>query len=125
MQIRIEYRFTSLNDYIDAERIHRQRAAVIKRDETRVAHFSAISAGRIDAYPVQVIFHWHRQDSRTDPDNIAFGEKFVLDGLVKAGVLRNDGWKEIGGISHTFALADDDYVIVEIESLSRYKVDGE
>lgn len=49
-------------------------------------------------------FHitWYSKDKRKDPDNIASGIKFLLDGLVEAGVLPNDGWKEIRSISHSF-----------------------
>ena len=28
----------------------------------------------------------------------------ILDGLVKAGVLKNDGWLEIAGIEHKFSI---------------------
>ena len=37
-------------------------------------------------------FRWHVK-SRHDSDNIAFAKKYVLDGMVKAGVLENDNPK--------------------------------
>ena len=30
------------------------------------------------------------------------GQKFIIDGLVKAGVLKNDGWAQIGDLNHSF-----------------------
>lgn len=36
---------------------------------------------------------WIAKDMRRDPDNIAAAVKFIWDGLVEAGVIKNDGWK--------------------------------
>jgi len=42
-------------------------------------------------------FEWIEKDKRRDPDNIAAGgRKLILDGLVKAGVLKGDGWRFVG-----------------------------
>lgn len=46
---------------------------------------------------------WYIPDYRKDPDNITHGLKYVLDGLVGAEILLNDGFKQTGGgIVHTF-----------------------
>lgn len=116
-QIVLDYRFTSLNDYILAERSNRHVAAKIKRDETEVVRKIAksnIDNGfePVDRYPIDVTFMWYRKDSKTDPDNIAFAKKFILDGLILAGVLINDGWKQIKSTKDEFYLSDQDYVIV-------------
>ncbi len=43
---------------------------------------------------VLMVFDWIERDKRRDPDNIAAGgRKLILDSLVKAGVLKGDGWK--------------------------------
>ncbi len=68
-------------------------------------------------YPVELSFFWFRKDQRTDPDNIAFSAKFILDGFVQAGLLKSDGWKFIRSIHHEFDLSIRDYVIVNINSL--------
>lgn len=44
---------------------------------------------------------------RRDPDNIAAAVKFIWDGLVEAGVIPNDGWKENGGWSNHFEVDKD------------------
>lgn len=36
---------------------------------------------------------WRHKDKRKDFDNVEFGVKWIKDGLVKAGVVANDGWK--------------------------------
>jgi len=115
MQITIDYKFTSLNDYIAAERTNRYIAADIKKRETEIARLSAIGKDtRTLFYPVEISCLWFRKDQRTDPDNIAFGIKFILDGFVKANLLKGDNWKFIKGIGHSFYLAEYDYVIVDI-----------
>lgn len=67
--------------------------------------------------PVTVTYTWYEKDRRRDLDNISsFGRKVIQDALVKAGVLRNDGWKEIRGFSDRFAVdAENPRIEVEIE----------
>ena len=40
-------------------------------------------------------FQWNERGKKRDPDNIACGKKFILDALVKSGILKGDGWKQI------------------------------
>ena len=51
---------------------------------------------------VDLEIEWICKDKRKDKDNIMAGTKFICDGLIMAGAIKNDGWKEIGNISHTF-----------------------
>lgn len=50
---------------------------------------------------------WIEKDKRRDPDNIASAVKFIWDGLVEAGVIKNDGWSENGGWSNSFDVDKD------------------
>lgn len=54
--------------------------------------------------PVAISFKWYCKDRRKDPDNIAAGQKFIIDGLVAAGVLQGDGWKYIKALRHDFRI---------------------
>lgn len=52
-------------------------------------------------------FHWtepkpSRATRKRDPDNCAAGKKFVLDGLVVAGVLANDTMAEVATFTDSF-----------------------
>ncbi len=96
--------FTQLNDYIRVERGNKFGAANIKETETLRAEFACRDLPKLSAYPVDIVFTWYREDRRTDPDNIGFAAKFVLDGMVKAGVLRDDGMAEIASITHRFVV---------------------
>lgn len=48
------------------------------------------------------VITWHCKNRRKDKDNIMGGQKFIFDGLVHAGVLKNDGWSQIGDVQHKF-----------------------
>jgi hypothetical protein len=50
------------------------------------------------------IFNWIEENRKRDPDNIAAARKFILDALVTAGILRNDGWSCVGGWHDSFTV---------------------
>jgi len=65
-------------------------------------------------------FEWKERHRLRDPDNIAAGgRKFILDGLVAAGVLVNDGWKHVGGWTDRFSTVPvkEAGVVVELEEI--------
>ena len=45
---------------------------------------------------------WFCEHNRYDKDNLMAGQKFIFDGLVQAGILPDDRWKNIGNIWHRF-----------------------
>lgn len=49
-------------------------------------------------------FIWREPHTRRDPDNLVAARKFVLDGLVMAGVLPDDGWRAIEGWTDSWVL---------------------
>ena len=95
--------FPTLNEYIQAERGNKHAAAAIKKESTDFTAW-ACKAARMQAIekPVVVRCTWREPDKRKDPDNVAFSIKFILDGFVKAGVLKNDGPRQIKSIHHLF-----------------------
>jgi len=95
----------NLNDYIAAERIHRQKAAAMKRQTEQVVILCAKSQLRGVKFsgPVIMRYSWYEPNRRRDKDNISsFGRKCIQDALVRAGVLQNDGWGEIEAFSDSF-----------------------
>lgn len=96
-------RFPSLNEYIDAERGIRYMAAAMKREYTdRVSEAAIAQDMPTFKQPVFVVIDWYERDRRRDPDNIRFAAKFILDGLVRAGVLVNDNQRWILGIEDRY-----------------------
>jgi hypothetical protein len=49
-------------------------------------------------------FTWFESSRRRDPDNVCAAKKFILDGLVAAGVLPKDGWASVAGFSDRWAV---------------------
>lgn len=104
MKFTIEGELTDLNAYVQAERSHRLRASQIKREETERIAWEAQAAKLppVSRYPVRIAFTWYSKDSRKDIDNVSFAKKFILDGLVEAGVLAGDGRKHVAGFVEEF-----------------------
>jgi hypothetical protein len=64
--------------------------------------------------PAWLDFTWREKDRRRNPDNIAAGRKFVLDGLVTAGVLAEDGWNQIAGWTDRWEVSQRPGVLIEL-----------
>lgn len=94
----IEGELTALNEFINAERRNRYIAANIKKKKTGYCKEAAETSGiELQDFPLAVLITWYVKNKRKDADNIAFAKKFILDGLVEAGVLPNDNRKYIQG----------------------------
>ena len=115
--IHIPGELTDLNTYIRAERSNRYFAAKLKKEETeRVAWLS--KGHKVEKYPINIACNWYLKDKKKDPDNVSFSIKFILDGLVMAGVLENDSQKYIKSIGHNFFI-DKKNPRVEVEILDK------
>jgi hypothetical protein len=99
-------RLTSLNEYSNAERTNRYNAARIKRQNTELVAYTALSQlqGVKITKPVYIEYLWVEPNTLHDKSNVAFAKKYVEDGLVMAGILKNDKWNDIIGFKDEFAV---------------------
>lgn len=107
----------NLNDYITAERTHRQKGAAMKRQAEQVVLLAARKCLRGVRFqgPVTMAYTWYEPNRRRDKDNVSsFGRKVIQDALVRAGVLPNDGWANIDGFSDAFRV-DPKHPRVEVD----------
>lgn len=112
----IEGRFCSLNEFY---RMHPQVQGRVKRENDELVAWSAKAAKlKPCRVPVVIRVRWVEPNRRRDLDNIAFGIKFIQDGLVKAGVLANDTAHEVAGFEHSFAY-DSQHPRIEVELVPR------
>jgi Holliday junction resolvase RusA-like endonuclease len=108
----IEYPFTFLNEYISAERSNRYKAAKIKRDTTYAIYLMLRGKEKIKT-PCRLSFTWYIPNKRRDLDNIVLSKKFILDSMVKAGIIPNDNLTHIIGFQDEFKISNK--IAVEIE----------
>ena len=117
-QAKIPIRLPSLNEYINVCRANWYKANTMKRGyETNIAWFLT-HLPKINK-PVTVHFHWVEPNRKRDLDNIAFAKKFILDALVKRGVLKDDGMKYVTGLSDSFEIAEKAEIIVTISEVEQ------
>lgn len=106
VKLTIPFTLPGLNEYINAERTSRYKAAELKhRCETSVSLAIKQQLRRPLKEPVYMEYRWIERDKRRDKDNIcAYGRKIIQDTLVKSKLLKNDGWANIAGFSDNFAV---------------------
>ena len=113
-------RLPGLNEYINAERQNKYMAAKMKKQAEELIAWSLKAEKRVKfKNPVLIHYLWVEKDRRRDKDNICFAKKFIQDALVKAKVLKNDGWNEIADFKDDFDVDKDnpriEVTITEVE----------
>ena len=111
----IQTKLPTLNEYIKVERTNRYAAATLKLKYTNTLakELKGLELPKNTKFNITLV--WYVKDNRKDHDNIAFGIKFILDGMVKAGVLKNDNPRYIGNITHQFKIDKDERVVMILE----------
>lgn len=104
----------TLNEYIEIERANKYRASTSKRVWTQKIKWYTMEQGihKIPKglYDIEVV--WYRQNKKHDADNVFFGIKFILDGIVASGIIPGDDRKVIRDISHKIRQGEKNYVEV-------------
>jgi Holliday junction resolvase RusA-like endonuclease len=111
MKLFMGYMPPNWNKYIDLERGNKYEANHLKQEEKRIVRLLTRGKRYTGKYPVEVIVRPRYNAYRQDLDNFRY--KGLLDGLVSAGVLKNDNLRHIQKI--TLEPIFDDKVGVEIE----------
>lgn len=111
LKIFIPYEVPNWNKYIDLERGNKYEANHLKQQEKQIVRLLTRGKRYTGEYPVEIIVRPHFNALRQDLDNFRY--KGLLDGLVSAGVLKNDNLKHIQRI--TLEPIFDNKVGVEIE----------
>lgn len=91
------------NEIIDAAKLKAKKyQAYSQMKETYTDTVAWIAKGYGPFDRIDIIIIWVCKNQKRDKDNISGGIKFILDGLKKSGMIKNDGWKQIGDIAHKF-----------------------
>lgn len=108
----------TLNEHDKANRGNRYGGASMKKKATNLCAMyvkKAMNKGfKFDDLPVNLKFDWYVKNRRKDKDNIAFAKKYIFDGMIQAGLIDNDGWKQIGNWEETFDVDKDERVEISV-----------
>ena len=91
----------------------RYKGNSVKQQDTNVVMWSLMNKAPIKT-PCKLKFTWLIKNKKTDPDNIAFSKKSVLDGMVKAHIIPDDTHKYIIGFVDEFEISDKVGVRIEV-----------
>jgi len=97
----------TLNEEINGAKKHWSYYAKKKKEWTNLVAWQAKKMAKIKEYPITFEINWYMKNKKKDPDNVAFAKKYIFDGLVTAGVLENDGSKQITGWTEVISLDRD------------------
>lgn len=106
----IEGRLNALNEYTKACRSSWQAGYSMKhKNEKKCINAIQKCFNDLEIHQkVNIHYLWIEKNRRRDKDNVSsFGRKCIQDALVKTGVLLNDGWKNIGDFTDSFAVDKD------------------
>lgn len=112
----IQLKLPSCNEYIDACRYNKYKAASMKKDVEEQIQWFLKGIPEIKK-PVFITFTWVEENKKRDLDGICFAKKFILDALQKAGILANDNAAHVKGFVDQFEYADKSKVVVELEEI--------
>lgn len=110
----IPMKLPSLNIYINECRKNKFAGAKMKADYEEAIGWFVKRLTPIKK-PCIIHFTWIEKTQKRDADNLTFGKKFILDAMVKCGVLPDDSRKWVKGFTDTIKQGADYKVIVEVE----------
>ena len=110
----IPMKLPSLNIYINECRKNKYAGAKMKADYEEAISWFVKRLTPVEK-PCIIHFTWIDKNIKRDCDNISFSKKFVLDSMVRCGVLPDDSRKWVKGFTDSFRQGADYKVIVEIE----------
>lgn len=112
-KIEIPMKLPSLNTYINECRKNRFAGAKFKNDLEKDIQLFLVSLPKIEK-PIKIEFEWVEENKKRDIDNLSFSKKFILDAMVKCGVISNDNRKHVTSFTDTFSYGAQAKVILTI-----------
>ena len=98
--------------------------ANLKKQQGETAYWQLLKQHMQPMRRVRLTFVWQERNRFRDPDNIAAGgRKIILDAMVKAKILNDDGWRQIDGWSdHWVVVNDSPGVTVRMDDMEPIEV---
>lgn len=123
----IRRKLPSLNTVISKNRTNRYMGAKFKADIEEAIGWDikqALTQHTLEPItePCDILIDFYESTIRRDVDNIQSAQKFILDAMVKNGVLKNDNRKWVKQIYHEIHDDSEDWVNVTIKSAGKMKI---
>ena len=111
------------NEQEAAARGNRYAAASMKKAWTERVYQIIVGCLPVPKFEkVVIVLHWFEKDRRRDKDNIFGFVKYLLDGMVKAGLIENDGWKHVENFVNIWGVnKENPGVFVEVFEWSEWR----
>jgi len=117
MKLIIPGTLPTMNEIVELSKQHWSKYSGMKKQYTALVEISANSLPNLPQ--ADYVITWYCKDKRQDKDNIMAGQKFIFDGLMAAGKIKNDGWKQVRDVLHRFEVdKKNPRVEVEIKEVS-------
>lgn len=118
----IKAKLPSLNDVIQENRSNRYAGNSFKKSIEEVIGWAIKQALTMKTLrpienPCIIEIDWHESTRRRDVDNIQSSQKFVLDAMVRNGILINDSQRYVKQVYHQVYKDNDDFVVVRIKEI--------
>jgi Holliday junction resolvase RusA-like endonuclease len=117
-KITIPGELPTMNEIIDASKTNKFVFHTMKKQTQEVCMLASMADCQHKYEKIYLKITYYRTNRRYDPDNIAAGKKFILDGLQQAGIIDNDGWKNVTGWEETWKV-DKKNPRVEVELIDK------
>lgn len=118
----VHAKLPSLNDVINVNRNNRYQGNNFKKEIEEVIGWDikrALAAGTLKPVekPCVIYIEFHESSKRRDVDNIQSSQKFLLDSMVRNGVLKNDSRRYVKQTYPVVVDDSEDFVVVKIEEV--------
>jgi len=114
----IEGRLLDINEIIKLSKSHYAAYSTSKKEYTQLIAYLCMAQKIKPMKRIDFIFKHYRKNKQMNKDNIAGGaQKLVFDGLQLGGIIKNDGWSEIGNFTHKFYIDKNERIEVEMEEV--------
>lgn len=119
MRLTILGALPNLNEIISEAKRHFGKYSEMKALYTDMVAYEAKRQKIPKSNRADYVITWYLPNKRKNKDNVMAGQKFIFDGLQRAGIITNDGWQQIGNVTHRFEVDKDnprvEVDIVEVE----------
>lgn len=114
MKVLVEGKFPGMNEIIATSKKHYILYSKMKAEFTELFQWQTKNLPKIRGGKAIIRLHWTFKNKRRDPDNVMAAQKFILDALVRNGVLIDDTLDYIHSLESTFNLGNQDSVEIEV-----------